>query len=174
MQLGEFISKLRKMRGWSQEVLAEKVGMSRFAIMAWEKDRVKLSDAKKAALASALNIDPAVFDNVQNLEPEDVENMYKDLDEEETQGDTLLPSKDILGGEQRETDFNAIVSTLDQVIDQLKGTKKIRELIFAKKLFEGALDEIEKNISDLQIEEKANVKLLSHEDNGSESLQDKD
>lgn len=169
MQLGQFIAKLRKMRGWSQEMLAEKVGMSRFAIMAWEKDRVDLSDKKKTALAKALNMDPADFEKVQDLEPDDLERLYKDIAKEDSEGDGVLPSQDIIVGERHETNFNAIVLTLNQMIDQLKGTKDIRNFRIAKKIFENSIEEIEEAILDLQREEEKKGKALSQEDEQPES-----
>ena len=41
MTMGERILKLRKAHGWSQEELAERIGVSRQAISRWESDQAK-------------------------------------------------------------------------------------------------------------------------------------
>lgn len=41
MTIGEKILNMRKARGWSQEDLAERVGVSRQAVSRWEADSAK-------------------------------------------------------------------------------------------------------------------------------------
>ena len=41
MTMGEKLLKLRKARGWSQEEMAERVGVTRQAISRWESDAAK-------------------------------------------------------------------------------------------------------------------------------------
>lgn len=49
MTIGEKILSLRKARGWSQEELADKIGVSRQAVSRWEADSAK-PDADKIIL----------------------------------------------------------------------------------------------------------------------------
>ena len=46
MTIGEKILNLRKARGWSQEELAERIGVTRQAVSRWESDSAK-PDADK-------------------------------------------------------------------------------------------------------------------------------
>jgi len=49
MTMGEKIMKLRKARGWNQEELAERIGVTRQAVSRWESDSAK-PDADKIVL----------------------------------------------------------------------------------------------------------------------------
>ena len=54
MSMGSRISRLRKSKGFTQEYIAEALGVSRQAVYKWEKDRTKPDTANLIALASLL------------------------------------------------------------------------------------------------------------------------
>lgn len=54
--IGERLAKLRKLRGYSQEVLAETMGISRKQITDYETDRVHMNDEMIIRFALALRI----------------------------------------------------------------------------------------------------------------------
>lgn len=54
--IGEIIAKIRKKRGLTQLELAEKIGITRTALSAYESGRVRLYDEMIARFALALNV----------------------------------------------------------------------------------------------------------------------
>jgi len=54
---GMFIRKKRKSKGWSQDDLAEKVGVSRNAISDWENDKFLITFDKALVLAQVLEVE---------------------------------------------------------------------------------------------------------------------
>lgn len=56
MTVGEKILRLRKARGWSQEELADQVGVSRQAVSRWESDSAKPDADKVVALCDLFGI----------------------------------------------------------------------------------------------------------------------
>lgn len=54
---GAYIKEKRKAKGWSQEYLAEKVGVSRNTVSDWENDNYEISIGNAKALAYALGVD---------------------------------------------------------------------------------------------------------------------
>ena len=56
MTLGEKLLKMRKARGWSQEELAERVGVSRQAVSRWEADSAKPDADKLIVLCDLLGV----------------------------------------------------------------------------------------------------------------------
>lgn len=56
MTMGEKILRLRKARGWSQEELAEQIGVSRQAISRWESDSAKPDADNIVALCDLFGI----------------------------------------------------------------------------------------------------------------------
>ncbi len=53
---GEIIAKIRKQRGMTQAELAEKIGITRVALSAYENGRVRLYDEMLARFALALDV----------------------------------------------------------------------------------------------------------------------
>jgi len=62
--LGERVRRLRKLRGWTQAVLAEKAGMERTDVIKLEKGRLALGPDRLARMAGALGV------SVLELQPE--------------------------------------------------------------------------------------------------------
>ncbi|MBN1630395.1 MAG: helix-turn-helix transcriptional regulator, partial [Thermoleophilia bacterium] len=60
--LGEKVHRLRRRVGMTQEVLAEKCGVSRRTVNAWECDRVHPTSRHLQALARTLEVDEAYFE----------------------------------------------------------------------------------------------------------------
>lgn len=56
MTIGEKILKLRKARGWSQEELAERIGVTRQAVSRWESDSAKPDADKIIAVCDLFGI----------------------------------------------------------------------------------------------------------------------
>lgn len=56
MTLGEKLQKLRKARGWTQEELAEKVGVSRQSLSKWESDSALPDTANVIVLADLFGV----------------------------------------------------------------------------------------------------------------------
>lgn len=56
MTIGEKILNLRKARGWSQEELAERIGVSRQAVSRWESDSAKPDADKIIALCDLFGV----------------------------------------------------------------------------------------------------------------------
>ena len=56
MTIGEKILKLRKARGWNQEELAEKIGVSRQAVSRWESDSAKPDADKIIAICDLFGV----------------------------------------------------------------------------------------------------------------------
>lgn len=56
MSIGSNLIAARKAKGFTQEQLAERLGVSFQAVSAWERDAYLPETGKLAALASALNI----------------------------------------------------------------------------------------------------------------------
>ena len=56
MTLGEKLQKLRKARGWTQEELAEKVGVSRQSLSKWESDGALPDTANVIVLADLFGV----------------------------------------------------------------------------------------------------------------------
>lgn len=54
---GAYIREKRKAKGWNQDELAEKVGVSRNAISDWENDNYEITISNAKALAQALDVD---------------------------------------------------------------------------------------------------------------------
>ena len=56
MMSGDEIRKLRKAKGWTQQELADKVGVTKTTVLDWEKGRYFPEGKNVIALASALGI----------------------------------------------------------------------------------------------------------------------
>ena len=56
MTMGEKILSMRKARGWSQEELAERIGVSRQAVSRWESDSVKPDADKIVAMCDLFGV----------------------------------------------------------------------------------------------------------------------
>jgi transcriptional regulator with XRE-family HTH domain len=100
VSLGEKIASLRKQRGWTQDLFAEKVGVHKNHVTRWETGRMKPSTNTLRKIASVLGIslealmdsnsvpvdlteDPELFEKcrlLQELEPEDRAVVYRMID----------------------------------------------------------------------------------------------
>lgn len=100
MTLGEKIANLRKRKGWTQEYLAEKVGVTKTQVTRWETSRMKPSmptlkklapilgatpesmlDGEEVAVAVELDQDLSThFKRLQELEPDDRKVIFKIID----------------------------------------------------------------------------------------------
>ena len=79
MTLGEKLQRLRKARGWTQEQLAERAGVSRQSLSKWESDGALPDTANVITMADLFGVttdyllreDGAAPDPAQQAEPED-------------------------------------------------------------------------------------------------------
>lgn len=72
MAMGEKIQNMRKARGWSQEELAERVGVSRQAVSRWESDAAKPDADKIVSICDLFGVsaDYLLRDMMQSAAPE--------------------------------------------------------------------------------------------------------
>ena len=71
MTIGEKLLRLRKARGWSQEALAERIGVSRQAVSRWEADSAKPDADKIVAICDLFGVsaDYLLWDNYPGQMP---------------------------------------------------------------------------------------------------------
>ena len=62
MTVGQRIRQGRERAGWTQEKLAEAMGVSRQAVSKWEADRARPTAEKLARLSEALDLPPEAWD----------------------------------------------------------------------------------------------------------------
>lgn len=89
---GEIIAKVRKQRGMTQMELADKIGITRVALSAYESGRVRIYDEMLARFALALDISSDIllgFQKNQNLTKETNLRIVKRINEIEN----LPPTK---------------------------------------------------------------------------------
>ncbi|MFP5471924.1 MAG: helix-turn-helix domain-containing protein [Bacteroidia bacterium] len=58
MKIGENVRKIRELRGFSQEYVANKLGVSQKTYSNWESENTKLDLSKLMSVADVLNVDP--------------------------------------------------------------------------------------------------------------------
>ena len=61
VKIGKKISQIRKLKGFTQESLAEKIGVSRQTVFKWESDAMQPTFDKMQALCSVLGVDVEYF-----------------------------------------------------------------------------------------------------------------
>ena len=78
MDIGSKIAKLRSSKGWSQEQLADQLGVSAGTVKDWESGDSVPAEAKIEAVASALGVEPDYLspanESSQTQESEEAEN----------------------------------------------------------------------------------------------------
>lgn len=62
MTTAQNIRQARLRRGWTQEMLAQQVGVTLSSVQRWESGEAKPRTRKRDALAAALGVDPTLLD----------------------------------------------------------------------------------------------------------------
>ena len=90
MTLGEKIAQLRKLKNWTQDQFADKVGVHGRHISRWETDKMKpsVTGLKKIAEVFGINVEELIKDNgtgqiVQDMELVKYLKQVEDLNEED-------------------------------------------------------------------------------------------
>ena len=90
---GKRISKLRKLKGFTQESLAEKIGVSRQTVFKWESDAMQPTFDKMQTLCSVLGVDVEYFTREEDVIPPVKEEGH--LSETENPAKTIAVSQEI-------------------------------------------------------------------------------
>lgn len=69
VKIGKKISQMRKLKGVTQESLAEKIGVSRQTVFKWESDAMQPTFDKMQALCSVLGVDVEYFTREEGVIP---------------------------------------------------------------------------------------------------------
>ena len=69
VKIGKKISQIRKLKGFTQESLAEKIGVSRQTVFKWESDAMQPTFDKMQALCSVLGVDVEYFTREEGVIP---------------------------------------------------------------------------------------------------------
>lgn len=69
VKIGKKISQMRKLKGFTQESLAEKIGVSRQTVFKWESDAMQPTFDKMQALCSVLGVDVEYFTREEGVIP---------------------------------------------------------------------------------------------------------
>lgn len=67
VKIGKKISQIRKLKGFTQESLAEKIGVSRQTVFKWESDAMQPTFDKMQALCSVLGVDVEYFTREEDV-----------------------------------------------------------------------------------------------------------
>lgn len=67
VKIGKKISQIRKLKGFTQESLAEKIGVSRQTVFKWESDVMQPTFDKMQALCSVLGVDVEYFTREEDV-----------------------------------------------------------------------------------------------------------
>ena len=67
VKIGKKISQIRKLKGFTQESLAEKIGVSRQTVFKWESDAMQPTFDKMQALCSGLGVDVEYFTREEDV-----------------------------------------------------------------------------------------------------------
>ena len=69
VKIGKKISQMRKLKGFTQESLAEKIGVSRQTVFKWESDAMQPTFDKMQTLCSVLGVDVEYFTREEGVIP---------------------------------------------------------------------------------------------------------
>lgn len=69
VKIGKKISQIRKLKGFTQESLAEKIGVSRQTVFKWESDAMQPTFDKMQALCSVFGVDVEYFTREEGVIP---------------------------------------------------------------------------------------------------------
>lgn len=131
MTLAEKLFILRTGRGYSQEVMAEKLGVSRQAISKWELGTVLPDTDKIIALSELFNVstDSLLIDSIKLNTNESMERIVLKFlnsaqDMEGISKQLIRITSDGVIDEEERTQMDKIIETLDsvtQIIEEIKG-----------------------------------------------------
>ena len=131
MNLGNHLFQARKKAGFSQEAVAEKIGVSRQTISKWETDETipDIYQSKKLAKLYNVSLDELIEFDIDVKEIEEViKNTNKEVESRIDWTRTWGKKYPILIAYQKEVDIKKYASQMREMLEELKIVYKYNEL----------------------------------------------
>ena len=120
VKIGKKISQIRKLKGFTQESLAEKIGVSRQTVFKWESDAMQPTFDKMQALCSVLGVDVEYFTREEDVIPP--------VKEEGHPSETENPAKAVAVSQDISVEEAVAVSEEMNSADRIKKEKREKRI----------------------------------------------
>lgn len=120
VKIGKKISQIRKLKGFTQESLAEKIGVSRQTVFKWESDAMQPTFDKMQALCSVLGVDVEYFTREEGVIPP--------VKEEGHPSETENPAKAVAVSQDISVEEAVAVSEETNSADRIKKEKREKRI----------------------------------------------
>lgn len=120
VKIGKKISQIRKLKGFTQESLAEKIGVSRQTVFKWESDAMQPTFDKMQALCSVFGVDVEYFTREEGVIPP--------VKEEGRLSETENPAKTIAVSQAIPVEEAVAVSEEMNSADRIKTEKREKRI----------------------------------------------
>ena len=120
VKIGKKISQMRKLKGFTQESLAEKIGVSRQTVFKWESDAMQPTFDKMQTLCSVLGVDVEYFTREEGVIPP--------VKEEGHPSETENPAKAVAVSQDISVEEAVAVSEETNSADRIKKEKREKRI----------------------------------------------